>query len=451
MALIQPLSELKIIAKHAGTVLVGQLAVMAYSVTDTIVAGRYSSGSLAALSVGAAIYISVFVALLGVTQAMLPIWAELHGAKKESAIGQSFRQSLYLCAVTSAIGMLILFNPAPIFRWTQVPEALRQEALDYLWVLAWTLPPSLLFRLVSTLNQSLGRPLLVTWLQIGSLVLKVPLSIWFAFGGLGLAPRGAVGCALASLVVGYGLLVVALWMLRTQPMYQPLRVWQRLEAPNWRQIGGYARLGVPSALAVMVEVTSFTLMALFIARLGTTAAGSHQIAMNLAALLYMLPLAISIAASARVSFWLGSGDAARARHAIKLGLASVFGLGLLMSGVLLAVRHLLVPIYSSSSEIAALAVPMLAWVALYHVFDGLQSVGLFVLRCFRVAFVPFVIYAVLLWGGGLGGGYLLAYQGLGPWAAMQSPIAFWIMSSLALGATALSLLLLLRMAATDQH
>ena len=444
------MSELKIIAKHAGTVLVGQLAVMAYSVTDTIVAGRYSSASLAALSVGAAVYISVFVALLGVTQAMLPIWAELHGAGKEAQIGQSFRQSLYLCAVTSAVGMAILFNPDPIFRWTQVPDALRQEALDYLWVLAWTLPPSLLFRLYSTLNQSLGRPLLVTWLQIASLVFKVPLSIWFAFGGLGLAPRGAVGCAVASLVVGYALMAVALWMLRTEAMYRPLRVWQRLEAPDWRQIGAYARLGVPSALAVMVEVTSFTMMALFIARLGTAAVGSHQIAMNLAALLYMLPLAISIAASARVSFWLGSSDATKARHAIKLGLAGVFGLGLLMSGLLLALRHLLVPIYTASSEVAALAVPMLAWVALYHVFDGLQSVGLFVLRCFRVAFLPFVIYAVLLWGGGLGGGYLLAYQGLGPWAPMHSPIAFWIMSAVALGATAMALLVLLRAAAKDQ-
>lgn len=440
------MSELKTLAKHAGTVLVGQVAVMAYSVTDTIVAGRYSSTSLAALSVGAAIYISVFVALLGVTQAMLPIWAELYGAAKNTAIGRSFRQSLYLCAITATLGMAILLNPQAIFRWTQVPEALRQEALDYLAVLAWSLPPSLLFRMYSTLNQSLGRPLLVTWLQIGSLALKVPLSIWFAFGGLGLAPRGAVGCALASLVVGYGLLAVALWMLRTRPMYQPYQIWQRMEAPNWREIGSYARLGVPSALAVTVEVTSFTLMALFIARQGAAAAGSHQIATNLAALLYMVPLAISIAASARVSFWLGAGDEARARHAIRLGLISVVVTSLVMSASLLLARHLLVPIYSANPDVAALAVPLLAWVALYHLFDGLQSISLFLLRCFKIAFVPFLVYVVVLWGGGLGGGYWLAYEGLGPWAPMRGPQAFWITSTLALGSAALTLLFLLAQA-----
>ena len=438
------MSELKTIAKQAATVLVGQLAVMAYSVTDTIVAGRYSSTSLAALSVGAAIYISVFVALLGVTQAMLPIWAELHGAKRHADIGQSFRQTLYLCAITCVFGMVILLHPEAIFRWTEVPELLRQEAQDYLAVLAWSLPPALLFRMYSTLNQSLGRPLLVTWLQIGSLVLKVPLSIWFAFGGLGLAPRGAVGCAMASLVVGYALLAVALWMLRTEPMYRPLRVWQRMEAPAWRQIGGYARLGVPSALAVTVEVTSFTLMALFIARQGAAAAGSHQIAMNLAALLYMAPLAISIAASARVSFWLGAGELPRARQAIRLGLGSVLTCSLVLSALLLLTRQLLVPIYSASPQIAALAVPMLAWVALYHVFDGLQSVCLFSLRCFKVVLLPFLVYVVLLWGGGLGGGYLLAYHGLGSIAPMQGPQAFWIASALALGSAALTLLALLR-------
>ncbi len=84
------MSDFKIISSHAGTVLVGQLAVMAFGITDTIVAGRYSDVSLAALSVASAIYISVFVALMGTLQALLPVWAELHGAGKSTEVGQSF-------------------------------------------------------------------------------------------------------------------------------------------------------------------------------------------------------------------------------------------------------------------------------------------------------------------------------------------------------------------------
>ena len=432
------MSELKKIVQHAGTVLIGQLAVMAYGVTDTIVAGRFSSASLAALSVGSAIYVSVFVALLGVLQAMLPIWAELNGGGKTIALGQSFRQALYLCGLVAFTGMVILLNAGPVFQWAQVPETLRQEAQTYLDVLAWTLPPALLFRMFSTLNQSLGWPVLVTWLQIGSLAVKVPLSIWFAFGGWGLDARGAVGCAWATLVVNYALCAVAVWQLKSRAMYRPFGIWQRLERPDWKQIAGFAKLGIPSALAVMVEVTSFTLMALFIARMGDIAAASHQIAINLTAVLYMMPLAISIAASSRISFWLGAGEPARARQAVWLGVLCVAVAALSLSALLFFGRAALAPVYTHQPEIVALAIPLLAWVAAYHVFDALQTICLFSLRCFKMAFLPFLIYAVFLWGGGLGGGYLLAYQGLGPWPAMHRPDAFWITSVVALVATTLA-------------
>ena len=179
----------------------GQLAVMAFGITDTIVAGRYSDASLAALSVASAIYISVFVALMGTLQALLPIWAELHGAGKASEVGPSFRQALYLCGLTIAVGMLILMSPGAVLRWTDVPPALREDAERYLAVLALALAPALLFRMYSTLNQSLGKPLLVTGLQLGALLIKIPLSIWFVFGGWGLSPQGEVGCAWATLVV----------------------------------------------------------------------------------------------------------------------------------------------------------------------------------------------------------------------------------------------------------
>ena len=438
------LPELKIIARHAGTVLVGQLATMAFSITDTIVAGRYADTSLAALSVGAAVYVSVFVALMGVLQALLPVWAELHGARRHAAVGQSFRQALYLCAITIVLGMAILLFPGAILRWTDVPHAMRLEVEQYLAVLALALPPSLLFRMYSTLNQSLGHPRLVTWLQIGSLALKIPLSIWFVFGGAGFEPQGAVGCAWATLVVNYLLLAVALFMLKTQAIYRPYAIWQRLEAPRWGQIAGFARLGVPGGLAIMVEVTSFTLMALFIARLGTVASGSHQIATNITAAMYMLPLSISIAASARVSYWLGAGVPANARAAVTLGFSMVAASALFLSAGLLLAREAVAHIYSHNGEVATMAVPLLGWVVVYHLFDGLQALCVFLLRCYRVAVAPLLVYGVLLWGGGLGGGYLLAYRGLGPWEALRSPATFWATSATMLAATAVIFIAILR-------
>ena len=438
------MSDFKVIAKHAGTVLVGQLAVMVFGITDTIVAGRYSDTSLAALSVASAVYVSVFVALMGTLQALLPVWAELHGAGKADEVGPSFRQAFYLCGLTIGLGVLILLSPGAVLRWTDVPPALRDEAERYLSVLALALAPALLFRMYSTLNQSLGKPLLVTALQLGALLIKIPLSIWFVFGGAGLEPQGVVGCAWATLVVNYSLFAVATWMIRTHPLYQPYKIWQPLEAPRWRQIAGFARLGIPGGLGIMVEVTSFTLMALFIARLGVVSSAGHQIASNLAAVMYMVPLSISIAASSRVSFWRGAGDAVKSLAAIRLGFRMVIITSLILSSALFLTREWLAPLYSTNPAVIAMVVPLLGWVLVFHLFDALQALCVFVLRCFRVTVAPLLVYTVLLWGAGLGGGYLLAYHGVGPWPAQGTASAFWSASTFALGSASLTLLLILR-------
>ena len=422
----------------------GQLAVMAFGITDTIVAGRYSDVSLAALSVASAIYISVFVALMGTLQALLPVWAELHGAGKSTEVGQSFRQALYLCALTIGVGVLILLSPGAVLRWTDVPPALRDDAERYLAVLALALPPALMFRMYSTLNQSLGKPRLVTGLQLGALLIKIPLTIWFVFGGAGLPPQGVVGCAWATLVVNYGLFAIAAWMIRTHPLYRPYLIWQPLEAPRWRQIAGFARLGIPGGLGIMVEVTSFTLMALFIARLGVVSSAGHQIASNLAAVMYMVPLSIAIAASSRVSFWRGAGDDAKSMAAIQLGFKMVIVTSLILSTTLFFVRGWLVPLYTRNPDVIAMVVPLLAWVLVFHLFDALQALCVFVLRCFRVTVAPLLVYTVLLWGAGLGGGYLLAYHGLGPWPAQGTATAFWTASTVALSIASLVLLVILR-------
>lgn len=431
------MSELKVIGRHAGTVLVGQLAVMAFGVADTVIAGRYSDQALSALSVGAAIYISVYVALIGIVQALLPIWAELRGARRHEDLGRSVRQSLYLCTALTLAGMTALLSPGPLLRWAEVPVELVGEIRHYLAVLAAALMPSLLFRAYSTFNQSLGRPLLITWLQLGALAVKVPLSIWLVAGGAGVPALGVAGCAWATLVVNYGLALFALAMLRTQTIYQPFRVWRRLEAPDWQQIGGFARLGIPGGLAYLVEVTSFTLMAVFIARLGTVASASHQIAASAASVLYMVPLSIAIACSARVSFWIGAGRQDLAAHVVWTGtrLTAVFALG--FAALLWAANQTLAGLYSRSPQVIDAASGLLLWVAAYHVADAVQAVCAFLLRCYRITLTPLILYSVLLWGLGLLGGYRLAYEGLGTWAATQSAKSFWIASTLALWLVAL--------------
>lgn len=431
------MSELRTISRQAGTVLVGQLAVMAFGVTDTVIAGRYSPHALAVLSLASAVYISIYVALNGMLQALLPVWAELHGGNRRAEIGRSVRQALYITAGAAALGITGLWFPDPWLSWTQVPEALWPDVRAYLRVLAVALVPSLLFRMYGTLNQSLGYPRLVTWLQAGALLVKIPLSVLLTFGAGDVPGMGVVGCAWATLVVNSLMMLTGLWLMRTQSLYQDYDLWRWPERPQWSVLRHFLRLGVPAGLSIMVEVTSFTLMALFIARQGSLASASHQIAASLASVLYMVPLALGIASSARTGFWLGAGQPHRARQTALMGMGLAIGAAVVCAAALLLGREGIAKAFTNDPLVAQAAMVWLAWVALYHLTDAVQAVCAFLLRCYRITIAPLIIYTTFLWGFGLYGGYLWAYHdsalnGSVQWTSRPAVDTFWISSSLAL-------------------
>jgi MATE family multidrug resistance protein len=188
-------------------------------------------------------------------------------------------------------------------------------------------------------------------------------------------------------------------------------------------------------------------MAVFIARQGAVAAGSHQIAASMTAMLYMVPLSLALATSSRVSFWIGRGDPVQARRLALMGLGLGLGCVLLTTGTVALLHREIAALYSSHAAVVSQAAALLLWVCAYHLADATQAVCIFLLRCYRITLRPLVIYGLMLWGVGLAGGYVLAYEGLnwGPWMlpAQNSPEIFWIVATAALAVVALSFLGLL--------
>ena len=437
------MTERKTILKHAGTVLIGQLAVVAFGVTDTIIAGRYDPQALAVLSVSSAVYVSVYVTLLGVIQALLPMFAELYGGKKFSSVGELLRQSLYVWLALSVIGAMVLLSPYFLLESTQVPVSIQAEAQSYLGILAMALPAALFFRLYSSLNQSIGKPRLVTWIQIAALLCKIPLSIVLTFGTSASQGMGIAGCALATVIVSFVMCFIALILLWRSDIYQRFEIWKPMAKPDFAKLKQMAKLGIPNGVSVLVEVTSFTLMALFIARQGTTATASHQIAANMTALLYMIPLSFSIAISARLSYWIGAANFQQMRHVLAIGFQFVVMEALLLATVLFIFSNEIAMVYAKDDQVAKLSAQLLLLVGFYHIGDAVQTLCFFVLRSFKVTFLPMMVYGSMLWGVGLSGGYLLAYEGIGNIAPTQSPDAFWLMSVIALVLVCVGLLLLI--------
>ena len=436
------------IARLAWPVFIGQLSVLAFSTIDTVLVARFSSQDLAALAVGAATYVTVFVGFMGVVLAIGPIAGQLYGAGRLSAVGRQVHQGIWIALLMSIPGSLLLLFPHPFLMVAQLEPAVEAKALAYLRNLAWALPASMLFTVFRGFGTAISRPQAVMVLQLSGLAAKVPLSMAFLWGvpALGIPSMGVAGCALATAVsLWLQCIATALWVRRDADLARFELLGRGLDRPHRGAILGYLRLGVPMGGAILIEVTGFTLMAIFIARLGTTPVAGHQIAANLVALLFMMPLSLANATSTLVAQQVGAQRLTEARRLGWHGVALGFAVALLMGGTVLLLREPVVGLYTRDAAIMAAALPLVAWVMLFHLSDATQTMAVFVLRAYRIATVPMLIYVTALWGVGLGGGFIIAFDPAGwtpaDWPQrLRGPEGFWLAatSGLALAAVALT-------------
>ena len=341
------------------------------------------------------------------------------------------------------IGFLILYFPGPVLHLARVPDALHERTVAYLRILAFGLPAGLAFRVYSSITNAVGQPRLVMILQIGALLLKFPLNTWFIFGGLGVPALGGPGCALASTLhqLGTGR-ASACCCSRASTCSRPFAIFARFCWPVWQRQAAQLRLGIPMGLSYLIEVTSYTFMALFIARFGTTTLAGHQIAGNIGAVLYMTPLSIGIASSTLVAQALGAHRPEAARTLSRHGIVMAVAIACCYGAIVLVLRPYIIEGYTPNAQVVAAAMPLVLIVVCYHLFDALQITTAFVLRAYKVAVVPTVIYAVALWGVGLGGGYLLGFNvtGVTPeW--LTGARGFWVANTASLAIAGVGLLM----------
>ncbi|WP_321815835.1 MULTISPECIES: MATE family efflux transporter [unclassified Paraburkholderia] len=427
------IGDVRRIAGLAWPVLVGQLAIIAFGVIDTAMVGRYSALDLAALGLGSSIYVSVYIGLTGILSALQPVAAQLYGARKDTEIGEEVRQAFWLALVLMVIGFTILYFPGPLLDLARAPDALRDRTIGYLRLLSFGLPASLAFRIYSSLTNAVGRPRLVMFLQVGALALKIPLNTWLIFGGLGVPALGGPGCALASTSINWALALCAAVAFTRIDVFAPFEIFKHFCWPVWKRQAELLKLGIPMGLSYLIEVTSYTFMAIFIARLGTTTLAGHQIAGNMGAVLYMTPLSIGVATSTLVAQALGGGRHAEARTLARHGVMTAVAIACCYGAIVYVLRPLIIGGYTPDPAVAVAAMPLVAIVTVYHVFDALQITTAFALRAYKVAVVPTVIYAIALWGVGLGGGYALGFDVFGTLPAWATGArGFWIANAASL-------------------
>jgi MATE family multidrug resistance protein len=398
------------VVRLAWPVLVAQLAVIATGVLDTIMAGRYSAVDLAAVGIGASVYFSVFVGLLGVVQALSPIAGQLFGGKHYERIGEETRQTAWIALGLAAVGVLLLAFPEPFLRLADAPPEVEEKTRAYLLGVAWALPALLFFRVFFALTTAVSRPRAVMAINLVYFAVKVPLNALFIYGALGVPELGGPGCAIATAIASWLIFAIAWTYCAWHPFYARFGVFARWSWPDTRIIWSHLKLGVPMGLTFFVEVTSFTFMALFLARLGAATSAGHQIASNLTAVMYMFGIAIGNATAVLTAQAIGAGDLRGARHAGLTGIGIMFGISACAAVAIFSAAHPIASLYTRDQGVLAIATHLVVFVAFFQLFDTTQTVIVNALRGYKIALIPMLVYTVALWGIGLGGGYVLGLE-----------------------------------------
>jgi MATE family multidrug resistance protein len=230
--------------------------------------------------------------------------------------------------------------------------------------------------------------------------------------------------------------------IRTHRHYESFELMSHLERPHWAEIWSLLKVGVPIAVAIFVEGSLFVMAALLIGRLGPVPAAAHLIAINFAALMFMIPVGLASAVSIRVGNAVGRGDPGAARYAGLIGVAIILGVQTVSASLMFLFPGLIVRLYTDEALIAPLAVSLLFYAAIFQYPDGLQMVASGALRGFKDTRRPVLYMVVAFWIVGLTLGYHLTF------AREMGPAGMWV--GMIAGLSVASVLLLRRFNRTSR-
>jgi multidrug resistance protein, MATE family len=446
-------NELRGLWLLAWPILVGQLAYIGMAVVDVVMAGHASAQDLAGVSLGVSIWNMLMLTIMGVVMAINPIVAHHVGAGEFTQVPHAVRQALWKALGVGLMGCVLANLAALLFDHMTLEPKVHDLAKDFVFITSLALPLFACYRVLygysTSINQT--KPLMV--IALLSLLLNIVVNWLLVFGNLGFPKLGGVGCAWATLLtVAFNLLGLVWWMHRSSAYHSTWPLGE-FEAPHWPQIKSLLKLGLPIGITYFAETSAFSLIALLIAKFGSTEMAAHQIALNFTSLVFMVPLSLGLALLTRVGQSLGAGDPVLARYQAWVGVAVGLGFAVVSATFIALFSQQIAGAYTNDVQVIALTAQLLVLAALFQLSDATQVVTSCAIRGYKVTRAPMVIHLTAFWVFSLPLGYVL---GLAPswvaWAPAQPMAAqgFWISLIVGLTIAAFGLSALLRQVARSR-
>ena len=405
--------DLAAMLRLAVPIVVVQVGMMLLGVVDTMVVGRLSSEALASVALGHVMIVAVSSFGVGMLLALDPLVAQAVGAGDEVAVRRSVQRGMLIAIGLMVPSTLLLLPSETVLGFFRQPLEIVPIAADYIRICIPGLLPFYGFVVLRQSLQAIGRmrPIVLTIVVVNLFNL---VADWVLVFGVGPFPQlGPMGSAWAT-TAARTLLFVVLFVVAHKELGPLLNRLDRDAfriGPLWRVI----RLGTPIGFQVQLEIIAFAVIALLMGGFGTLQMASHQVAINLASLTFMVPLGVGSAAAVRVGQAIGIGDSNAARRAAAASVLIGAGFMALMAALFIGGPRLLATAYTSVEEVVALAALLIPIAGYFQIFDGLQVVSAGVLRGAGDTRAPLVVNILGFWFIGLPTSLILAFRlGFGP-------------------------------------
>jgi len=394
----------------AAPLALAQLAQMGMGLTDTILLGALGRDALAAGGLGGGLFFTLSAVLQGLVFGVGILVAHARGGDQLEKIPSIVRSGFVIATLVAVPLMIVLWNAEPILLLLGEPPELAHDVARYVRILLFAAPASMWLAVQRSYLAAMGHTRLVMAVAIVALIVNGLLNYGLIHGVAGLPEMGLLGSCTATLIAVWGMmLATAAGMRRAQPK---LRAAQPVE---WSVVRELIGLGWPIAITLGVEILLFLVGALMMGVLSTTALAAHQVAINVASLTFMVPLAIAQAANVRVGFHMGAGKPIAARRAAVTAFALGVSFMAAAAVVMLTAPYQIAALFNlradnpADAEVIAVVVNLLTICAFFQVFDGAQTIAAGALRGMKDTRMPALLAGLSYWGVGFPVAWTLAF------------------------------------------
>lgn len=427
--------------KLALPVMLTQVGQVCVNLFDNIIVGKLlGAQALASVSLGNALFFSIFVLALGFSFAIPPLVSEANSQKKHDVINSVFRHGFVINLGIGTLLMIILLCGLPLIYHMDQPKEIIPNTISFLSIMAFTMIPFMMFQTLREVSEGLSFTIGVTKATIIANVINIVLNYVFIKGLFGLPPMGVQGSALATLIARIFMVVFLYFVLVKEPKTRRYikEFSLKISLFTKEMFNKMFKLGLPTALQMFFEVTAFAAAALICGMISSTDIASHQIALSMASFTFNLCIGFSVASTVMIGNKMGVKDFNGLR---KIGINN-FKLTLIYMGfcglIFILFRNVLPHFFTKESDVLVinLASKLMIIAALFQLSDGIQVTALGCLRGIQDVKIPSVITFLAYWVFTIPVGYFLCVT------LKMGAFGMWI--ALGVGLTISAVLLVIR-------